>query len=122
MRIRSYFTWRESSGTYTYLVFKLPNWDLPRGIVFKRRSALTDGGGRICGWCHSYGSSDEINMMSVAINGSTSSGYILCEDLRCIEKIEEAAALSGKSPEKHIQQLYQKIGLFFENLGNYRPD
>ncbi|MBC7465618.1 MAG: FBP domain-containing protein, partial [Bdellovibrio sp.] len=43
------------------------------------------------------GSSEEIGMMSGAVNSNISAAYILCRDLRCIEKIEEAANLSGKN-------------------------
>ncbi len=35
LNIRSYLTWKESSGVYTYLVFKIPNWDQPRGCCFQ---------------------------------------------------------------------------------------
>lgn len=123
LNIRSYFTWKESSGVYTYLVFKKPNWDLPRGMVFKRAHQAVEGStGRLCSWCNSYGSSEEIGMFSVAMNSNISAGYILCRDLRCIEKIEEAATLSGKNPENWIHQLYHRLGVFFESVSNYRPE
>ncbi|MBY0452977.1 MAG: FBP domain-containing protein, partial [Bdellovibrionaceae bacterium] len=64
MNVRSYLTWKESSGVYTYLVFKKPEWDLPKGVAFKRLNA---GGeqpaGGMCNWCHAYGSSEEIGML-----------------------------------------------------------
>ncbi|MBC7742516.1 MAG: FBP domain-containing protein [Bdellovibrionaceae bacterium] len=122
LRIRSYFTWSEPSGVYTYLVYKNPNWDLPRAVAFKRFDRTGESTGRLCGWCHAYGSSDEVGMLSVAMNSNTSATYILCQNLRCIEKIEEAAALSGKHPEKWIDQLYQRIGLFFEGILNYKQE
>ncbi len=58
LNIRSYFTWREPSGVYTYLVFKMPNWDMPRGVAFKRTSPSGEQTGGLCNWCHAYGPSD----------------------------------------------------------------
>ncbi len=122
MGIRSYFAWKESSGVYTYLIFKRPNWDLPRGITFKRVGQGDAPTGGLCGWCHSYGGSDEIGMLSVAMSSTVSCSYILCHDLRCVEKIEEAAARAGKDPEKIIHQLYERMDLFFQNLSGYNPN
>jgi hypothetical protein len=121
MNVRSYFTWKESSGVYTYLVFKKPEWDLPKGAAFKRLNASGEQpAGGMCNWCHTYGSSEEIAMLSVTINANLSFSYILCHDLRCIEKIEEASTLSGRSPEKAIDQLYCRIGHFFEGMSQYQ--
>lgn len=122
MNIRSYYTWRESSGVYTFLLYKAPHWDRPRGIAFKRSHHSGEPVGGLCNWCNAYGTSEEIGMLSVTINANTSYGYFICQDLRCIEKIEEAAALAGRSPEKWISQLYQKMNRFFENISNYKPD
>ncbi len=122
LHVRSYFAWKESSGVYTYLVFKNPNWDLARGIVFKRVGQGDAPTGGLCGWCHSYGGSDEIGMLSVAMNSNISCSYIVCHDLRCIEKIEETSARSGKQPEVAIQQMYRRIENFFENLSSYRSE
>lgn len=114
--VRSYFTWQESNGVYTYLVFKMPNWDMPRSVAFKKLAPSAEPKGGLCGWCNAYGSSEDIGMMSLNVNSETSLGYLICHDLRCIEKIEEASARAGKSPEKHIAQLYQRMASLFENL------
>ena len=66
IQVSSYFTWKESSGVYVYLVFKLPNWDLPRGVAFKKVPLRDGPTGNLCTWCHAYGSSEEIGMMSLA--------------------------------------------------------
>lgn len=122
LNVRSYFTWRESSGVYTYLVFKMPNWDLPKGVTFKRMSPSGDQAGGLCNWCNSYGASDDIAMLSVAMDANVSFSYFLCQDLRCIEKIEEAATLGGKNPEKWISELYYKMEKLFERMSNYKPE
>ena len=120
LNIRSYFSWRESSGVYTYLIFKKQNWDMPRGVAFKRVSQESAGG--LCSWCNNYGSSEEISMMSITVNSNTSFSYILCQNIRCIEKIEESAALNGKSPDKWIEQLYEKMGKLFEGLSQHTTE
>jgi hypothetical protein len=84
MNVRSYFTWKEPSGVYTYLVFKMPNWDLPRGVVFKRTAISSEQTGGLCNWCHAYGASDEIGLLSVTMSSTVSQSYYLCHDLRCI--------------------------------------
>lgn len=122
LNIRSYFAWKEPSGVYRYLVIKMPNWDMPRGVAFKRTSATGEAMGGLCNWCHAYGSSEEIGMLSVAMNSNVSLSYILCEDLRCIEKIEDAAMLGGKDPEKYIADLYHRIGKMFENISSYKAE
>ena len=122
LAVRSYFTWSEPSGVYTYLVFKKPNWDLPRGAVFKKVAQHGEPVGGLCSWCNSYGSSEDIGMFSVAVNANTSFSYILCQGFRCVEKIEETAALSGKNPEKNFHSLYHRIESFFSDVANYKQD
>ncbi|WP_374076055.1 FBP domain-containing protein [Bdellovibrio bacteriovorus] len=122
LNVRSYFTWKEPSGVYTYLVFKMPNWDLPRGVAFKRTAHSGESVGGLCNWCHAYGSSEEIGFLSVTMSAQVSNSYIICQDLRCIEKIEEAAMLAGKDPEKPIAELYRRMEKLFENISNYKPD
>ena len=120
--VRSYFTWQDPNGIYTYLVFKMPNWDMPRGVSFKRTAAGGEPTGGICNWCHAYGSSEEIGMLMLSVNANTSVGYQVCQDLRCIEKIEELSARAGKSPEKPIDLLYQRLAKLFENVKLAKAD
>lgn len=120
LNIRSYFTWKEPSGVYTYLVAKMPNWDMARGVAFKRTASSGEPTGGLCNWCHAYGTSEEIGLLSVAMSSSVSTSYLICQDLRCIEKIEEAAMLAGKDPEKSISELYYRIQKLFENISGYR--
>ncbi|WP_413558976.1 FBP domain-containing protein [Bdellovibrio sp. HCB209] len=120
--VRSYFTWKESSGVYTYLVFKMPNWDMPKGVAFKRTPSTGEPVGGLCSWCHAYGTSEDIGFLSVAMSANVSSSYLICHDLRCIEKIEENAMLAGKNPEKNIADLYHKMSKLFENISNYKAE
>ncbi len=120
--VRSYFTWKEPSGVYTYLLFKMPNWDMPKGVAFKRTHSGGEPTGGLCNWCHSYGSSEDIGLLSVAMSTNVSNSYLLCQDLRCIERIEDTAAMSGKSPDKNIADLYYKMSKLFENISSFKAD
>jgi hypothetical protein len=120
--VRSYFTWKEPSGVYTYLVFKLPNWDMPQGVAFKRTATGGEPIGGLCSWCNAYGSSDEIGMLSVAMNANVSNSYLICHDISCIEKIEDMSAMSGKDPDKYIAELYYRIGKLFENIKGFKAE
>lgn len=122
LAVNTYFRWKEPSGVYTYLVFKRPNWDMPRAVAFKRSQPAGEPIGGMCNWCHSYGTSEEIGMLSVKVNSEVSLSYFLCQDLRCVEKIEENAALAGRIPDKMIQQLYYRIEKLFEGLSQYHVD
>lgn len=119
---QSYLSWKEPSGVYTYLVFRSPTWDLCRGVAFKRTPATGEPVGGLCNWCHAYGSSEEIGMLSVAMNANVSKSYYLCQDLRCIEKIEDAAAMAGKNPEKNIAELFYRMEKLFESISGFTPD
>lgn len=122
IKISSYLAWKESSGVYTYLIFKMPHWDLPRGVAFKRTPPSGEPVGGICNWCHAYGTSDEIGFLSVAMDSRVSKSYYLCQDLRCVEKIEENAALAGKNPEKALANLYLRMEKLFESISSYKPE
>lgn len=39
-----------------------------------------------------------------------------------LKKIEEASARAGKSPEKNVDQLYQRMARLFENLKHAHLD
>jgi hypothetical protein len=116
VHVRSYFTWGESSGVYVYLVFKLPNWDLPRGVAFKKVPNRGEPTGNLCNWCHAYGSSEEIGLMSLAMNSKVSHSYLLCRDLSCVRKIEDMTAMAGKNPDKYLIELYSRMEKLFEAL------
>lgn len=121
LRVRSYLTWRESSGVYTYLVFKMPNWDLPRGVAFKK-TASGDFPGGLCSWCHSYGTSEDISLLSVAMDVNVSKAYLLCTEISCLEKIEETSARQGKDPGKNIEELYFRMSKLFEGISQYKAE
>ena len=115
MRVQYYFTWGDSSGAYRYLLFKKPGWESPMGAVFRTGASTGDAGtGGICDWCHSYGSSNQIGLLTTAVNSKRTVGFMLCSDLSCGDKIENSPSQSGKDPETRLLQVCERIGRFFD--------
>lgn len=111
-----YYAWSESSGVYLYLLFKKPDWERPRGMIFRRAHATGEKqAGRMCDWCHAYGGSDQIGMMTFAMTPRISGGIMVCLDLNCLDKLETIADQSKKSLDKLATNLCEKIGIFFQS-------
>lgn len=122
IKVDSYYAWKEPSGVYTYLIFKKKNWDGPRGVAFKRTASTGEPTGGLCSWCHSYGTSEEIGFLSVTMSPTVSSSYFICQDLRCLEKIEQTTMLAGKDPDKPATELFYRMEKLFENLSTHKVD
>lgn len=121
--VEHYYVWREPSGVYMYMIFQKPNWDRPRGVIFRRaETAHLQSAKRLCDWCLNYGGSDAVGMLGVRLNSKTSVGMMLCQDLSCARNLETVAELSGKSFEKLAKDLYEKIGRFYEGMMNEPAD
>ncbi len=117
--MRDYLAWTETSGARVYLVFTAPGSRKPIGLIFRRDSP--DGGARtsrICDWCHSYGSSSEVGLLTTDVNNHRRVGVSLCVDLRCKEKLEDAADRSGRHPREALAELQERMFRFaHEALG-----
>jgi hypothetical protein len=57
----------------------------------------------MCEWCHSYGSSSEVGMLTTDVDNRRRVGMTLCNDLRCKEKLEDAADRSGRHPLQFLE-------------------
>jgi len=113
--VQHYFSWLEPAGNYAYLVFKRANWDTARGLIF-RRTINYQAMGNMCDWCHSYGTNDQIGMLSVRVNEKLTLGHYLCSDLSCLGKLETQITASGKSYDTLAEQLCEKINKFYERI------
>lgn len=123
LALKNYITWSEPGGVRTYLVFKKENWDTPRGIVFKKTHAGNlEVGSRMCDWCHAYGPSDQIGMLTTMVSSKRTVGMLLCLDLSCMQKLEVVSSKSKKSFEKLANDLTQRIGRFFESTFAFREE
>lgn len=116
--VRDYLAWTETSGARVYLVFTAPSSRKPIGIIFRRNSS---GGGltsSMCEWCHSPGSSSEVGLLTTDADDKRRVGVHLCLDLRCKEKLEDAADRSGRHPREALEQLRERMFRFaHEALG-----
>ena len=119
--VENYYAWTESSRVYTYLIFKAEGWKHQMGIVFQRNgsgNAISPAG--MCDWCHSFGASNEIGLLTTTLDRKTSGGSWLCLDLSCLEKIAENALMSRRNADKQIERLCNKMGEFIERVRNGR--
>jgi hypothetical protein len=111
--VRDYLTWVEPAGTRVFLVLPSPGSSRkPMGIAFRRDA---QGGGAVshmCDWCHAYGSSNEIGLLTTDVNSKRRVGVNLCLDLRCKEKLEAAADLSGRNPRDFTNALMERMTHF----------
>jgi hypothetical protein len=117
--VRDYLAWTETSGLRVYLVFAAPGSRKPIGLIFRRDSpeggALTS---YMCDWCHSHGSSSEVGLLTTDVNNKRRVGVTLCVDLRCKQKLEDAADRAGRHPLQAFAQLQERMFRFaHEALG-----
>jgi FBP C-terminal treble-clef zinc-finger len=120
--VRDYLAWTETSGARVYLVFAAPGSRKPIGIIFRRDTSDSGGTSRICDWCHSTGSSSEVGLLTTDVDNKVRVGVCLCVDLRCKEKLEDAADRSGRQPREALEQLRERMFRFaHEALGIEAP-
>jgi hypothetical protein len=113
--VRHYFAWSEPSGVYTYLVYKRADWETPIGLTFQRNgSGSRTSPAGMCEWCHHSGPSDEVGLMTVVMTPRSTGGTWLCLDLDCLNKLEALTAVNGKSFDKAVQKLGERIGEFYQ--------
>lgn len=107
--VRDYLAWVEPAGTRTFLVCPSPQGKPPMGIAFRRDSHGGPAPSHMCDWCHSYGSSNEIGLLTTDVNSKRRVGVNLCLDLRCKDKLESAADLSGRHFRDVIPPLMERM-------------
>lgn len=116
--VRDYLAWTETSGARVYLVFAAPGSHKPIGIIFRREPPGGTSVARVCDWCHSYGTSDEVGLLTTDVDSKRRVGVALCIDLRCKEKLEDAADRAGRHPRHVLDQLCARMYRFaHEALG-----
>lgn len=117
--VRDYLAWTETSGARVYLVFAAPGSHKPIGIIFRRDSSdAAAQTSRMCDWCHSYGSASEVGLLTADADSKRRVGVYLCVDLRCKEKLEDAADRAGHHPLAPLARLRERMFRFaHEALG-----
>ncbi|WNG33269.1 hypothetical protein F0U61_06300 [Archangium violaceum] len=111
--VRDYLAWVDPYGVRVFLVFTAPGSKRPTGIAFRRDQqgdkALAL---RVCDWCRASGSADQIGLLTTDVDSKRRVGVNLCLDLRCNEKLETAANLSGRSALDDIKTLSERMSRF----------
>jgi hypothetical protein len=116
--VRDYLAWTETSGARVYLVFAAPGSRKPIGIIFRRDTQDTGPRSRMCEWCHTYGSGREVGLLTTDVTSKRRVGVLLCVDLRCKQKLEDAANRTGRHPLEALKQLQERMYRFaHEALG-----
>lgn len=116
--VRDYLAWVEPAGTRVFLVFQDQESTRPLGIAFTRESRGDGAGPQMCDWCHSTGGADEIGLLTADRSSKKRMGVALCRDLRCAQKLEQAADLAGRSATEPKQRLMERMVRFArEGLG-----
>lgn len=117
--VRDYRAWSDPTHVRTFLVLSEPRSGRPMGIVFRRDQQ--PGGtvvSHMCDWCHSHGTSDQVGLLTAEASSKRRVGVNLCLDLRCGEKIEDAANLSGRNTRELMRQYMERVVRFVhEGLG-----
>jgi hypothetical protein len=117
--VRDYLAWGDPYGVRVFLVFQARGAQRPIGIAFRRDQqgdkTLTS---RLCEWCHSYGTADQIGLLTTDLDSKRRVGVNLCLDLRCGERLESEANRNGRSVLDNIKTLLEKMERFAsEGLG-----
>jgi hypothetical protein len=117
--VRDYLAWTETSGARVYLVFAAPGSRKPLGLIFRRDTSDSGAlGSRLCDWCHASGSSSEVGLLTTDVDSRRRVGVHLCVDLRCREKLEDAADRAGRHPLEALERLQERMFRFaHEALG-----
>jgi hypothetical protein len=111
--VRDYLAGVDPYGVRVFLVFTAPGSKRLTGIAFRRDQQgdkmLTT---RVCEWCRSPGASDQIGLLTTDVDSKRRVGVNLCLDLRCNERMEAAANMSGRSVLDDHRQLIEHMSRF----------
>ena len=109
--VRDYFAWTQRTGGYVYVVICTPN-GAPTGMAFDRSGTGDPSIAHLCDWCHSYGTGDQIGLLTTDLNSKKRIGVYACLDLSCAKKLEDEANRRGVSPLEPIQRVVEKMAKF----------
>lgn len=116
MLVRDYRSWLDPTGVRAYLVFQDSVSGKPLGIAFRRDVAADDTGSRLCDWCHNFGA--DVGLLTAERTSRRRVGVGVCRDLRCADRIEQAAELAGRSSRVPRLRLLERMARFArEGLG-----
>lgn len=112
--VQDYLAWVDPAGVRTFLVFSAPGDAVPTGVAFRRDQSGEAAHSGMCEWCHSHASADEIGLLTTDVSTHKRVGLILCRDLSCGRRIEDAADRSGKNPREQAKVMLGRMRRFAE--------
>lgn len=118
LEVDGYLAWVETGGARVYLVFEDPDSGQPMGVVFRRAATGEPGMGQMCNWCFSFGSCEEIGLLTAEESSRRRVGVVVCRDLGCGQRLEEEGDRSGRNTLETRRRLLERIARFaHEALG-----
>ena len=114
--VRDYFAWGEPGGSKVFLLFAEPGAQKPIGIVFEREHPTGTPTAAICEWCHSFGSSNQIGLLTLEVTPRRRVGVQLCRDLSCRQKIEMNLSLSPLAAQARSRRVVEEMSRLVRRL------
>lgn len=115
LHVRDAFSWLDPFGARTFLLFRDPSGGPLTGIAFRRDQPRGAGPvAHLCDWCHSSGTSDHIGLLTTSASSRRRVGVNVCLDLRCAERLETTANLSGHGVRELTDRLLERMTRFAE--------
>ena len=111
--MRDYVSWVDPYGVRVFVLFQPVGATKPVGIAFRRdqQASKTNPSG-MCDWCHSWGSGEEVGLLTTDVNSKKRVGVNACLDLRCKEKTEDSANRAGLSVLAESKKLVERMSKF----------
>jgi hypothetical protein len=117
--VRDYFAWSDPYGVRVFLVFTPPGSTQFLGIAFRKdQQGDKNVMPHVCDWCRNHGTSDQVGLLTTDVDSKRRVGVNLCLDLRCNERLEDVANMSGRNVLDEIQHVIERMARFaHEALG-----
>lgn len=113
LHVRDYLAWVDPYGVRVFLVFSAPGSKRLTGIAFRRdQQGDKAAGPQVCDWCMSPNGADQVGLLTTDVDAKRRVGVNLCMDLRCNERLESAANLSGRSAVEDTKRLVERMSRF----------
>ncbi len=125
LNVRDYLAWVDPYGVRVFLVFCAPGSKRLTGIAFRRdQQGDKSLASQVCDWCLSPSGAGQVGLLTTDVDAKRRVGVNLCLDLRCNERLETAANLSGRSAVEDTKRLLERMSRFAsEALGlELQPD
>jgi FBP C-terminal treble-clef zinc-finger len=113
--VRNYLAWVDEAGARTFVVFQNEAGQT-LGLAFRRDQDKSGGASQLCGWCHTV--SPDVGLITTDKNSKRRVGVLVCRDLSCAAKLDEAADLAGTSSVEPKRRQLERMRRFArEGLG-----